>query len=89
MNPKRLNKAFPVSKAKKHRNFSCGAYAKCLDTAAENRWESFTCSECSEYRIIPENNPPDKLKFPVLLLAEGISLLLMHSIISQLSKDAC
>jgi len=44
--PKRLEKTLQLSEAESNRNFTCHNYMKCLDTAVNNNWQSFTCREC-------------------------------------------
>ena len=47
---KKLDETLTESETLLHRKDDCGNYDRCLDKAAINRWRSFSCIECREYK---------------------------------------
>ena len=59
-----MSKPNPTS-AYGDRNFDCPLYDRCLNVAAVERWESFTCLKCPFYRCFPT---PTLLEYPLIVI---------------------
>ncbi len=47
---KKLEQTLTESETVLHRRDDCGNYDSCLDKAAVQRWRSFSCIECGDYK---------------------------------------
>lgn len=50
-NPQRLNRPLELESVDAQRHVTCDRYDRCLDSAIEQEWPSWTCESCRRFGI--------------------------------------